>query len=200
MEDEDYDIGTLLGGPVRAIQEAQIAAEREYMQFLLDYGLEETTRKEDGKEVPDLKLREISFGMTRAISNPAAPGEVVETQARVRAPLLSLVQMPAIGIEEATIELDLDVRSETEAEEKAPAPAAGDRPVIAREALLPKSRVVTTARLKGNVSNATTTRNFRTHGKLNVKMVLRAAHDDDLHGRLARLAGDAVSTLADVPE
>lgn len=193
MEDDDFDIGALLGGPVRAIQEAQIQAEREYMQFLVDYGLEEVSRKQGNKTVKSLRLREISFGMTRAISDPTAPGQMVETEAQVRAPLLSLVQMPAVGIDEATIELSLDVRSEkTETEKPAPANSLTGR-------FAPATKV-TPLRLKGGMSNSSTARNFRTHGKLNVKMVLKAAHDDDLHGRLARLAGEGVSALADVPD
>ena len=193
MEDDDFDIGALLGGPVRAIQEAQIQAEREYMQFLVDYGLEEVTRKEGNKTVKSLRLREVSFGMSRTVADPTAPGRMIETEAQVRAPLLSLVQMPAIGIDEATIELDLDVRSETVEKEKA-APAGS-----LRAGVVPAARVQP-LRLKGAVSNSATARNFRTHGKLNVRMVLKSAHDDDLHGRLSRLAGEGVSTLVDVPD
>ena len=196
MEEEDFDIGALLGGPVRAIQDAQIAAEREYMAFLLDYGLEEVTTKVDNKEVTSLKLREISFGMTRSISDPSAPGEVVETQAQVRAPLLSLVQMPAVGIEEATITLDLDVTTQGSDKEEAPKPKPQND---LRGRLLPATRVAAPV-LRGSVSNSLSSRNFRTHGKLSVKMTLRATHDDDLHGRLARILGDGVATLADVPD
>jgi len=192
MEEEDFDIGALLGGPVRAIQEAQIEAEREYMAFLLDYGLEEVSKKVGNKTVKSLKLRELSFNMTRSISDPSRPGEVVETEAQVRAPLLSLIQMPAIGIEEATIELDLDVRTEGE-EKQVPARSPATR------AFVPERRVQAPL-LKGSVSNTATTRNFRTHGKLSVKMKLRATHDDDLHGRLARLAGEGIAALADVPD
>lgn len=191
MDEEDFDIGALLGGPVRAIQEAQIAAEREYMGFLLDYGLEEVSKKVGNKTVKSLKLRELSFGMTRTISDPSAPGEVVETEAQVRAPLLSLVQMPAVGIEEATISLDLDVQTQGEEKETS-------RPTTTRDLLPVSKRKVPL--IKGKVSNTTTTRNFRTHGKLSVKMTLKSSHDDDLHGRLARLAGESVAALADVPD
>jgi len=191
MEEEDFDIGALLGGPVRAIQEAQIEAEREYMAFLLDYGLEEVSKKVGNKTVKSLKLRELEFNMNRTISDPSAPGEVVETEASVKAPLISLIQMPAVGIEEATIELDLDVQ--TQSEEKQPARPATTKP------FLPARRISPTI-MKGAVSNSNTTRNFRTHGKLSVKMTLRASHDDDLHGRLARLAGEGLSATANVPD
>lgn len=192
MDDDDYDIGALLGGPIRAIQDAQIAAEQQYMEFLLDYGLEEVTRKVGNTEERSLKLREIEFGMTKAVSDPEVPGQMVETEAQVRAPLLSLVQMPAMGIEEATIELALDVRTDTTEQTK-------ETPSAVSKKFAPRTRIAAPI-LKGAVSNTNTTRNFRSHGKLNVKMTLKSAHDDDVHGRLARLAGDAVSTLADVPD
>lgn len=192
MEEEDFEIGALLGGSIRAIQEAQIEAEREYMGFLLDYGLEEVSKKVGNKTVKSLKLRELTFNMNRTVSDPSKPGEVVETEAQVRAPLLSLIQMPAIGIEEATIELDLDVQTQSEEKEK-PARATTARPLV------PVSRLKTPL-LKGAISNKVTSRNFRTHGKLSVKMTLRSTHDDDMHGRLARLAGEGVAALADVPE
>ncbi len=192
MDDDDYDIGALLGGPIRAIQDAQIAAEQQYMEFLLDYGLEEVSKKVGNKTETALKLREISFGMTKAVSDPESPGQMVETEAQVRAPLLSLVQMPAVGIEQATIELSLDVRTDTTEKET-------EKPSSATERFAPKMRIARPV-LKGAVSNTNTTRNFRSHGKLNVKMTLKSVHDDDLHGRLARLAGDAVSTLAEVPD
>ena len=191
MADEDFDIGALLGGPIRAIQDAQIAAEREYMAFLLDYGLEEVTTKVGNKQVKSLRLRELSFGMTRNIGDPAAPGQVIETQAEIRAPLLSLVQMPAVGIESATISLDLDITTQTEAKTTSPNSA--------RERLLPATRVATPV-IKGAVANATSNRNFRSHGKLSVKMNLRATHDDDLHGRLSRIVGDGLAALANVPD
>lgn len=195
MADDEFEIGALLGGPVRAIQEAQIEAERQYMEFLLDYGLEEVTRKQGNKEVKSLRLREISFGMTRTVSDPSAPGQVSEVDAQVRAPLLSLVQMPAVGIEEATVSLDLDVT--TSAEEKT---EAGPARSATTGRFIPARNVQRMPVLKGAVGNGTSVRNFRTQGKLAVRMTLRATHDDDLHGRLARLLGEGLSTLADVPE
>ncbi len=191
MDEEDFDIGALLGGPVRAIQEAQIAAEREYMAFLLDYGLEEVTRKQGNTEIKSLRLRELAFGMSKSITDPST-GEVATREAEVRAPLISLVQMPAVGIKEATIELDLDVQTQVEEKDQ---PTRS--PTTGR--FLPATRIAAPA-IKGTVANSASSRNFRTHGKLSVKMTLTSTHDDDLHGRLTRIIGDGVSALADVPE
>ncbi len=190
--DDDYEIGALLGAPVRAIQSAQIDAEREYVQFLLDYGMEESTRKVGTKTVPTMKLREFEFGMTRSIPDPTRPGEVVDREARIRAPLLSMIQLPAIGIEEATIDLTLDVQLDKTATQKAAGtPLAG--------AFVP-GRAVAAPVLKGVVGGGSVTRNFRTHGKLTVSLKLRTTHDDDMHGRLARLIGEGLSASIEIPE
>ncbi len=193
--DDDYEIGALLGAPVRAIQEAQIDAERQYVEFLLEYGMEETSRKIGNRTVRGLKLREFEFGMTRNIADPARPGEVVDYDVNVRAPLLSIIQVPAIGIEEATIELDLDVRYDKQETNRKSVQTKGR----ARAPLLPQKRFQAPV-LKGSVGAGSINRKFRTHGKLAVKLKLRATHDDELHGRLSRLIGEGLTATTDVPD
>lgn len=196
MEDEDFEIGALLGSSIRAIQEAQISAERAYLEFLLDYGVEEVPDKRKGEGAAGLRLREVAFDMTRHIPDPANPGRVVETTATVRAPLLSLVQMPAIGIGEATVEFDLDVQTDVEASKKAAEEAAA-RPAPTA------FRVVRAARplpvLKGAVGDSARSLKSRRHGRLTIKLTLRATNDDDLHGRLVRLIGEGVSATVEEP-
>jgi len=189
MDEQDHEIGSLLGGAVSAIQEAQIAAEREYLAFVLEYGLEEVVKTKNGKRQSSLRLRQIEFDMTKMVADPSAPGEVVETSARVKAPLLSMVQLPAVGIEHATIELNLDVYADTEVEEEKT--AASDR-----FKALPISR--RRAALKGAVG--TRNRSYGRRGKLNVSMTLKSTHDDEVHGRLERLLSTGLSATAEVPD
>lgn len=193
--DDDYEIGALLGAPIRAIQQAQIEAEREFVEFMLEYGMEAVSKKVGNKQVQSLKLREFEFGMTRSLPDPTSPGAVIEHEAKVRAPLLSIIQMPAIGIEEATINLNLDVSYDREETEKRGARAAAS----VREGVLP-TKAIRTPVVKGAIGNRTISRNFRTEGKLEVSLKLRSTHDDDLHGRLSRLIGEGLSTAIDVPE
>ncbi len=192
--DDDYEIGALLGAPVQAIQQAQINAEREYVQFMLDYGLEETSRKVGNKTVKGLKLREFEFDMNRNVSDPSRPGEVVETEVNIRAPLLSIIQMPAVGIQEATVDLSLDVRFDKQETEK-----TSTRTTPGRTALLPKRRFGAPV-LKGSVGSGSVSRNFRTYGKLSVSLKLRATHDDELHSRLSRMIGEGLSASTEVPD
>lgn len=194
MEDDDFEIGSLLGASIRAIQEAQISAERAYLEFLLDYGVEEVDEKRGA--AGGLRLREVAFDMARHIADPSSPGRVVETTATVRAPLLSLVQMPAIGIGEATVEFDLDVETDVEASRKA-ADAAAARPASFGLTAVRAARPLPV--LKGAVGAASRTKSRR-HGKLKVKLTLRATNDDDLHGRIVRLIGEGVSATVETPE
>jgi hypothetical protein len=113
----------------------------------------------------------------------------------VRAPLLSIIQMPAVGIEEATIDLDLDVEYDREETQK----AGGNATTGSRSGVLPK-KAIRTPVLKGSIGNRTVSRNFRTQGKLAVSLKLRSTHDDDMHGRLSRLIGEGLSAAVDVPD
>lgn len=196
MEDDDVEIGGLLAAAIRAIQDAQINAEREYLSFLLDYGLEEVKEKVGNREVSRLRLREISFDMSRQVSDPANPGSVVETTATVRAPLLSLVQMPAIGIDEATIALDLDVQTDIEETRKNAADIGRSRSAAQSPRLVQRPLPV----IKGAVGRGSLGRKTRKHGKLSVKLTLKSTHDDDVHSRLVRLVGEGLSATVDVPD
>jgi hypothetical protein len=190
MAEDIHDIGALLGAPVRAIQEAQIGAEREYLAFLLDYGLEEVKERVDGRQVSTLRLREVSFGMNRTVADPASPGGVIDTVATVREPLVSLVQMPAVGIAEATVDLTLDVTTEGRSAAEAEGP---------RGALLPP-RAGPAAALRGRIGSGQISRSFRTEGRLTVRMTLRASHADDVHGRLSRILAEGLSATINVPD
>ncbi len=197
MDEDDVEIGGILAATVRAIQDAQIDAERETLSFLLEYGLEEITEKIGNREVSRLKLREISFDMAKQISDPANPGSVVETIATVRAPLLSLVQMPAVGIDEATIALDLDVQTDVEATKKGDAETATTRRLTKLNPQLVRRRLPV---IKGAVGSGSISRKTRRHGKLSVKLTLKTTHDDDMHARLVRLVGEGLSATVDVPD
>lgn len=198
-DSDDYEIGALLGAPVRAIQQAQIEAESEYVRFMLEYGMEdEIVKGEQGEEIQQMKLREFEFAMTRSLPDPVNPGQVVDHQSKVRAPLLSLVQMPAVGIEEANIDLSLNVEFDREQTEKLAARSSGAS-TDSRARFFPDKSIQSPV-LKGTIGNSAINSKFRTQGTLDVSIKLRATHNDDLHGRLARLIGEGLSTGIDVPE
>jgi hypothetical protein len=159
----------------------------------MEYGLEEVKQRVNGKQISSLRLREVSFGMTRSIADPSSPGQVVDTLALVRAPLVSLVQMPAISISEATVELTLDVETERR-KEGSPEGLEG-----LLGALLPPN-FQAEAVLKGRVGSGQVSRNFRTAGKLSVRLTLRASHADDIHSRLSRVLAEGLSTTITVPD
>lgn len=200
--DDEFEIGALLSAPVRAIQEAQVEAERQYVQFLFDFGLQEKVTGSGKNRKTTYELQELEFDMERTIADPTSPDQVVSTKATVKAPLISIIQMPAIGIEEANIDLSLEVSLDKEAttQTKAKAAAAAKTAAGKRRPTLLTKNAGRPAVLRGSVTNTKSSRNFRTHGKLNVKMKLRTSHDDDLHGRIARIVSEGVSTRIDTSD
>jgi hypothetical protein len=201
-DEDDFEIGALLSAPIRAIQEAQIEAERQYVQFLFDFGLQEKVTGSGKTRKSTYELQQLEFDMDRSIADPTSPDQVVMTKATVRAPLISMIQMPAIGIEEATIDVALEVsldKQATEEFETKTSTKPSTSTARKRPALLEK-RSARTAVLRGSVSAGKSTRNFRSHGKLNVKLKLRASHDDDSHGRLARIISEGVSTIIETSD
>ena len=64
-DDDDFEIGALLSAPVRAIQEAQIEAERQYVQFLFDFGLQEKITGAGKNRRTSYELQELEFDMQR---------------------------------------------------------------------------------------------------------------------------------------
>ena len=185
---DEFSVGELLSGPIRAIQEAQIAAEREVMDFILTYGMEEVQQKVGQKTITVYQLRTLEFDMKKAVSDPASPGRTVENTMKVTAPLLSIIQPPSLRIDEATIDLALDVSISKES-----FPNASKSKVAQKKAaLLPGIR--TSAVLKGVVGNGAVSRSFRTKGRLNVSLKLRSSQDDEQQSRLTRIVSEGLAT------
>lgn len=206
-------LGALLAGPITALQEAQIEAEKQVVAFILEHGL---VAGGDGSAEAPLELASLRFQMDRAIADPDNPGAVVMRKAEVTVPLLSLMRVPALRIGEATIDLavELEDAGETTTETSAAAPsAAGGAAAPAggaavRPAAVARLSPATLARLDkaalrpqvkpviAKISSRST-RSFRNRGKLNIRLTLRSADDDAFYDRLTRLIGDSMSALVD---
>lgn len=191
---DEFSVGELLSGPIRAIQEAQIAAEREVMEFILTYGMEEVKKKTGSNFVTSYRLRNLEFDMKKAVSDPANPGRTVENTMKVTAPLLSIIQPPSLLIDEATIDLALDVSIENETAQKPSKSIAATK----KAALLPGGR--RQAVLKGSVGNGSVSRSFRSKGRLNVSLKLRSSQDDEQQSRLSRIVSEGLATHIEVSD
>lgn len=186
-DDHEFSVGELLASPVRAIQEAQMAAEIEFLQFVQQFGFEPFEKQVGRRKVRGQRLRTIEFEMRKSMPDPVSPGSSVERSATVTAPLLSVVNLPTVSIDEATIELSLDIEAETDSRTKAAdtgRPLPGRRPVI----------------LKGVVGKRLVNSSLRKKGRLDVSMKLVASRDNDGLDRLMRLLDDGLAATIDEEE
>lgn len=102
------DFGALVGAQLSALVEAEVLGAERTTQFIEDVGFERVTV--DGRE--KLKLRTVAFEMRRR----DVDGTVrVHT---IRVPVLTLVPIPLLTIEEASIEFELTVEEVKDVEEE----------------------------------------------------------------------------------
>jgi hypothetical protein len=196
--DNGHPIGELLAAPVRAIQEAQIAAEREFVQFFVDYGLEQVERVDGRTRTVAWRVRNIEFEMSRPIPDPTNPGAVIERTAVVTAPLLAMVNLPSVAIDEATINLSLDVVAESastsQAARAAAATGATARPAAAAavRSALPQARQAP-VQLRGQIGRPTLASSLQARGRLEVTIKLVGSRDQEVLGRLTNLVTESLS-------
>lgn len=196
-KDNGHPIGDLLAAPVRAIQEAQIAAEREFIQFFVDYGLEQVERRDGRTRTTAWRVRNIEFEMRRQIPDPTDPGTVIERTAVITAPLLSMVNLPSVAIDEATINLSLDVVADSASASQPPRVAAA-RPSAAAavKSALPEARHAP-VQLRGQIGRPSLTSSFQAKGRLDVTIKLVGSRDQEVLGRLTNLVNESLSARID---
>lgn len=193
FEEEIFPIGDLLAGPITAIQEAQIEAERRILEFILEYGMEEYVERVGSSKVTGLRLRTMDFQMSKSVPDPANAGSSINRQVDVQAPLLSIIRLPALGIDGADIELGLDIelsRKTTLETQKAAGVETTD--ASTSKLGLPRKKV-SQPQLQGTVGTRSSNRNFRTKGRMDFHLKLKTAEDDDVYGRLVRFIAEGIS-------
>ncbi|MDQ7049720.1 MAG: DUF2589 domain-containing protein [Enterobacterales bacterium] len=180
-----------MGASIQAVQEAQIAAELEVIDFILTYGMEEVRKKKGKKTVTSYQLRNLDFDMKKSISDPSNPGRVVEHTMNVSAPLLSIIQPPSLVIEEANIDVSLDVMLEKENKSKSKLNAS--KSTSADFFAIAKPNI----RLRGQVGRGTANSSFRNKGKVQVSLKLRSAKDQMGTSRFLRIISEGLKTKID---
>lgn len=103
------DMASLIGGPLQAACNAQIMMASATTKFIEDVGLEDAD--EDGKR----KIRTTSFSFTRPATNENGEGIGTE-EVTMNVPLLSIVKVPALAIDEVDVVFDMEVKSSMSAE------------------------------------------------------------------------------------
>lgn len=106
--------GELVGAQVTALIEAELEASEESWRFIEQVGFERTEKGE-------LRLKTVTFDMIRRDVD-----DELRTH-RITIPVLTLVPLPLLAIEEATVDFDMQVEDVITTD--AAKPADGDRPV-----------------------------------------------------------------------
>ena len=96
---------SLIGGPLQAACDAQVQLAKAETNFINEVGL-----IDDGKG--NLSTRTVSFSATRPTTMPT--GEIVEETISISAPVLSIVPVPALLVDEVDIKFNMEVKSSTE--------------------------------------------------------------------------------------
>lgn len=98
------DMSTLIGGPLKAACEAQMMLASSTAEFIENVGLEPDNKS--GKR----RLRTTAFSFTRAATS--ADGEKVGSEeVSMNVPLLSIVKIPTLMIDEVDVTFDMEVKS-----------------------------------------------------------------------------------------
>jgi len=102
MQQGTMPIEYLIAAPLEAIVRAQAMSARTTAEFVGEVGFE--TDKEGVSRV-----RMIDFEYSHPRADADNPGNMIDTQVKVRVPVLSLLSIPSVTIDEASVELQLRV-------------------------------------------------------------------------------------------
>lgn len=95
-------IELLLAAPLESVVRAQAMAARTTAEFVGEAGFE---TDKDGIS----RVRMVDFEYIHPRSDPDQPGNRIDTPVRVRVPVLSLLTIPNVTVDEATVEFQLRV-------------------------------------------------------------------------------------------
>jgi len=106
---DDFDLWELIAAPIKAMNEAEAGSATRFVELLLDYALEPlrpadpNQRATTASAQAPTNLREVSFQMRR----PNGQGQIETRQ--IRLPLLQLVPIGGVSINEATLSYGLSM-------------------------------------------------------------------------------------------
>lgn len=138
----------LLAAPLEALVRAQAMAAQTTADFVGQVGFETA---DDGVT----RARMVDFEYLHSQADPNQPGNMLDTPVRVRVPVLSLLTVPNVTVEEATVDLQLRIMGQQAPETDRPktAPVTRGTPVRTqaslRESLLP---IASGLRLVGSIA------------------------------------------------
>ncbi|WP_300754845.1 DUF2589 domain-containing protein [uncultured Brachyspira sp.] len=107
-------MSSLIGAPLQAAAEAQLRLANITKDFIESVGIDRDVKKdENGKEVKsESKLRTVEFAYKKIVKKDDGSNDTVDMV--LRAPLLSMVKVPALFIKNVDITFDMEVKSSEE--------------------------------------------------------------------------------------
>lgn len=102
----------MLGSPMTAVIKAQALAAQTTVAFIEKVGLEEDTT------TGELSVRAAEFSFTQPVPDPANPGAVIERDAKLKVPLLSLAPIPFIRVSDLNVSFEFKIRDITSNQSK----------------------------------------------------------------------------------
>lgn len=105
----------LIGGPLIAVCEAQTKLAKSTAQYIREIGLQEIEQSDENAP-PLFKTRQVDFHFNKPIPSPDGT-EITQAQVDISAPLLSIVPIPALLIEDVEIEFNMEVKSSVQEKE-----------------------------------------------------------------------------------
>jgi hypothetical protein len=99
-------MGDLVGAPLMAACEAQVRLAQATSDFIRNVGFEETT---DANGNVISKTRTSSFNFSRPVQQP--DGTWVDEAVEMNVPLLSIVKVPALSVQNVDITFDMEVKT-----------------------------------------------------------------------------------------
>lgn len=120
MQQGILPIEYLIAAPLEALVRAQAMAARTTAEFVGEVGFE--TDKEGVS-----RARMLDFEYVHPRADPDNPGHVVDTPVRVRVPVLAMLSIPNVVVEEASVELHLRVVGQQSVEATRMTPSTASR-------------------------------------------------------------------------
>jgi hypothetical protein len=105
----------MLGTPLTAAIKAQALAAQTTIDFIEKIGLQEDPNSVTGDE---LIVRSAEFSFIQPVPDPANPGAVIEQEAKLTVPLLSLAPIPFIRVSDLNVTFEFKIRDVTSNQSK----------------------------------------------------------------------------------
>ncbi len=102
-EFNDLDMSLLIGGPLKAACEAQVLLSKATADFITGVCMNDAGDK-------NLKARTVDFSFDRVRFDEEKNEEVTE-KVSLNVPMLAIVKVPALGVEDVDITFDMEVKS-----------------------------------------------------------------------------------------